>query len=131
MIDVYPRKVTQSVWLTFTTPPVSANAIWRSVKGRNIKSKKYRDWIIAAGQELEAQSPGCVLAPFAVRIALANTCRLDCDNAIKPIVDLLRAHNVIEGDSKKYMRKVEAYYSKHNESVVWVTSTKGADDAYI
>lgn len=124
MTEVYPRKVSQFVGLTFTTPPFSANAIWRSFKGRNIKSREYRDWIVAAGKELEAQSPGCVPGPFGVRIALAKSCRMDCDNVIKPIVDLLRLHNVIEGDSKKYMRKVEAYHSEHDESVVWIISTK-------
>ena len=131
MIEVYPRKAASSAWLTFETQPFSANAIWRSFKGRTIKSRKYRDWIVAAGKELEAQAPACVAAPFGIRIALAKSCRMDCDNAIKPIVDLLRHHHVIEGDSKKYMRKVEAYHSDHDETVVWVISTKGADDVSI
>jgi len=127
LTEIYPRKVSQKVWLSFATPPFSANAIWRSFKGRNIKSREYRDWISAAGKELEAQSPGCVPGPFGVRIALANTVRMDCDNAIKPIVDLLRLHNVIEGDSKKYMRKCESGHSELSSvTTVWVISTKGA-----
>lgn len=126
MTEVYPRKVAKFVGITFTTPPFSANAIWRSFKGRNIKSREYRDWIVACGKELEAQSPACVDGPIGIRIALAKSCRLDADNAIKPIIDLLRHHHVIEGDSKKYMRKVEAYHSYYDVTVVWVISTKGA-----
>lgn len=131
MIEVYPRKVTKAQVLTFTVPPFSANAIWRAFKGRNIKSREYRDWIAKAGEELEAQQPGCVVGPFGFRIQLASNSRIDCDNAIKPMVDLLRLHNVIEGDSKAYMRKCESAHSDLPTSVttVWVISTKGPKDA--
>lgn len=124
LIETFPRKQAQYVSLTFKTPPYSTNEIWRSVKGRNIKSKGYRDWIIAAGAELEAQKPACVPGAFVITIDLCSSCRLDVDNAIKTIVDLLRAHKVIEGDSKKYLRKVTCGHSEHAETTVMIVSTK-------
>lgn len=125
MIDVYPRKTAQNVELYFATLPISTNAIWRSVNGRNIKSGEYRSWIVAAGKELEAQHPACVPGAIAITISLAASCRLDVDNAIKALVDLLRLHNVIEGDSKKYLREIRAKHSDHETTHVRVTSTSG------
>ncbi len=35
--------------------PVSNNAIWRSVKGRNILTKRYREWREVAAAVIDSQ----------------------------------------------------------------------------
>jgi len=125
MTECYERKTAQYVGLFFDTPSISTNAIWRSVRGRNIKSKKYREWVEAAGAELEAQKPCCVPGAYGVRIALPKGCRLDADNAAKAWLDLLRNHNVVDGDGPKHLRKLEIWHGGDERTMVQVISTRG------
>jgi Holliday junction resolvase RusA-like endonuclease len=81
--------------------PVSTNAIWRAVKGRNIKSEAYRKWQEAAGWSLAAQRPAKIKGP--VR---PSRRAFDLDNRIKAIADLLVAHRVIEGDHSTVVREL-------------------------
>lgn len=125
MTEVYERKTAQFVGLWFETKPISVNAIWRSVRGRNIKSKAYREWVEAAGAELEAQQPYCVPGSYGVRIALCKGCRLDADNAAKPFIDLIRNHNVVDGDGPKHLRKLEIWHGVDERTMVQIISTRG------
>ncbi len=123
MIDCYPRKSAQAQTLYFETLPFSTNAIWRAFKGRNIKSREYREWQKASGAELETQSPACVPGAISVRIKLAKKCRLDADNPIKSYLDLLTAHGVIEGDSKRFLKHVECQHSDLDITQVQIIKT--------
>ena len=42
--------------LCFDLPmPPSTNRIWRSVRGRVVKSKTYKNWLVEAGKEVQAE----------------------------------------------------------------------------
>lgn len=72
--------------------PPSANRLWRSVSGANIKSAEYRRWLTLAASEV----------PFAVRGKITGRCRVDLlvdrpdrrardlDNLLKPTLDALK-----------------------------------------
>ena len=125
MTECYPRKEAQYVSLFFETKLVSVNALYRSIRGRNIKSKEARDFVRDAGAELEAQKPCCVPGPYALRIALSKATRIDCDNALKAMIDLLHMHGVVEGDGKRYLRRIEVWFSDNEKTMVQVISTRG------
>jgi Holliday junction resolvase RusA-like endonuclease len=125
MTECYARKEAQYVSLFFETKLVSVNALYRSIRGRNIKSKEARDFVRDAGAELEAQKPCCVPGPYALRIALSKATRIDCDNALKAMIDLLHMHGVVEGDGKRYLRRIEVWFSENEKTMVQVISTRG------
>lgn len=125
MTECYERKEAQYVSLFFETKLVSTNALYRSIRGRNIKSKEARDFVRDAGAELEAQKPCCVPGPYALRIALSKTTRADCDNSLKAMIDLLHMHGVVEGDGKRFLRRIEVWFSTNDKTMVQIISTRG------
>ena len=125
MTECYERKEAQYVSLFFETKLVSTNALYRSIRGRNIKSKEARDFVRDAGAELEAQKPCCVPGPYALRIALSNSTRCDADNCLKAMIDLLHMHGVVEGDGKRFLRRLEVWFSTNDKTMVQIISTRG------
>ena len=129
MTEAFDRKLVQAVVLDFQTPSISVNAIYRAfARGRRvatIKSEAYRDFIKAAGAELEAQSPGCVAGKFGLTIKLAKSCRIDADNTAKAWLDLLQLHGVVDND--RHCRRLLVEYSDHDVTQLFVISTKGAE----
>jgi Holliday junction resolvase RusA-like endonuclease len=90
--------------------PPSVNAMFLNSpnlrgKGR-IPSPEYKAWKVEAGKELLLQAPSKIEGPVRITIDLDDTRRGDCDNRNKSILDLLVAHRVIEGDSKRIVRRV-------------------------
>ena len=116
------RKPAQCVILRLP-PPISANAIWRSFKGRNIKSREYRSWIEAAGLKLNVQNPGCIEGHYALTIRVPKKCRIDLDNVPKAINDLAQLHGVIKND--RLCERVLVERGIEEETVVMFVSTKG------
>lgn len=88
--------------------PPSVNALWRSVKGRAIKSKRYREWEKEAGWQIarltnehrlwEAFIPDD--APYHLDITLVRPDKRgrDVNNYDKAISDLLEAHGITPND---------------------------------
>jgi len=94
---------------TFLLPwPPSVNGMWRAVQGRNILSQRYRLWRDAASKALAIQRPKHVLGPVSVAIELTppDARAYDLDNRVKPILDLLVASAVIDGDDHRIVREV-------------------------
>lgn len=86
--------------LSITTPP-SVNNLFTNVPGRGrVKSRRYRQWLKAAGWELQGQRPLKIAGPFEVEIQVPPT-RGDLDNYTKAVIDLLVRHGVVEGDGPK------------------------------
>jgi crossover junction endodeoxyribonuclease RusA len=81
--------------------PPSANALWRSNRGRVHKSRKYVDWLLAAGLKVRSQKPGKIEGQYKISIQAVrpDKRRRDLDNALKPVSDLLKSLGVIEDDS--------------------------------
>jgi len=88
--------------LTLPYPP-SVNRTLRAVNGRVILSKRYRDWILAAGRAVAAQLPTqAPIQDYRLWIDATPPDRRarDLDNLIKPTSDLLKRAGVIQDDSK-------------------------------
>jgi Holliday junction resolvase RusA-like endonuclease len=119
------RRVVQCVILRLP-PPISANAIWRSVRGRNIKSQRYRDWELDAGIKLAVQNPGRIEGAYALTIKVPKKCRLDLDNVPKAISDLCQKHGVISND--RLCEKLLVERGVEEETVCMLVSTKGEQE---
>ncbi|WP_332116045.1 RusA family crossover junction endodeoxyribonuclease [Azorhizobium caulinodans] len=83
--------------------PPSVNAAWRSVKGRVLLSKKYRQWLDEAeGRFLEqgAHKLPRVSGAFEASIVLDAGKRRtsDVDNRIKPVLDALQRFGLVAND---------------------------------
>lgn len=99
---------------TFYLPvPPSLNNAFINIKGRGrIKSPEYRAWTVEAGYRLKGQGPVPIKGPVMVSIiAIETNLQRDIDNLIKPVLDLLVAHQIIEGDHAKCVRAVAARWS--------------------
>ena len=88
---------TVELWMPY---PVSANSLWRSVKGRVIKSSAYQAWLKEAGLEVMAQRPSKIKGPYKITITAArpDRRRRDLGNLEKSVSDLLQSVGVIEDD---------------------------------
>lgn len=87
--------------------PPSTNRIWRSVRGRNIKSKQYCDWIELAGHKLNRQKVIEIKGRYHLQIDVGrkrnkdgkiSKVHPDLDNLCKAVNDLLEEHKIIEND---------------------------------
>lgn len=81
--------------------PPSVNALFANVAGKGrVRTKRYKEWSSAAGWD--ANGKGSIKGPFSVAIILSQSHRrsnADLDNRIKPLLDLLQDHGIIENDS--------------------------------
>lgn len=104
--------------------PPSVNALYRTVRGRPIASKRYRVWQYEAGECMAIQKPQSVPGQVTVTVELDphDKRRRDLDNAgFKAVLDLLVRHNVIEGDDSKHVREIRArWVTSENECTVFV-----------
>lgn len=105
---------------TIDVPP-SANAIWRNVKGRTLKSRLYRQWLDKARWMIFSQHDGEPLAgPTTVQISLRRPrANADLDNRIKPTLDALQSGKAIAND--KQVTSIHAAWADHDGCRVTVT----------
>lgn len=105
----------QSIELPF---PPTANTMWRT-GGRGMRQRKvtylseaYRRWKDDAGQRLILQRPTRVEGPVRIVIGLnkGTKHRWDIDNRVKPVLDLLASHLVIEDDDYTIVREITVHY---------------------
>lgn len=91
------------------TYPPSTNRLWRSVNGRNIKSRDYRSWESVAALDLMSQRVRGISGPVSVSLDVTppDKRRRDIDNLAKPVLDALVANGVIEGDDNRYVRSLK------------------------
>lgn len=90
------------VELTFPFPP-SVNSMWRSVQGRVLLSKKYREWVDVAEARFYEQGAHRlpkISGPFEASIVLDAKRRRtsDVDNRIKPLLDALQRFGLVAND---------------------------------
>lgn len=121
MTDAFDRAIADHVTL-YLPPPISVNALYRSfAMGKRlatIKSQKYRDWLVQAGDMLEAQKPACVPGYYAIGIAVPAKTRIDLGNVEKSVSDLLQAHHVIEND--RLCERIEIWRGSEDRMLVAV-----------
>ena len=88
--------------------PPSANSIWRSFKGRVIKSEAYTIWQETA--QITLGRMGTVSGPVCVEIDIYMgkgwRSNRDLDNTVKPLIDLLKLLGYIEDDCTKIVQEI-------------------------
>lgn len=90
--------------LDLPSPP-SVNNLFINKRGRGrITSPHYTQWKELAGWELQRQRPNKIRGPVTVKIEHEDAGRIDGDNKLKPLFDLLVAHQVIEDDKRAIVR---------------------------
>jgi crossover junction endodeoxyribonuclease RusA len=94
-----------ALMLTVTLPfPPSTNALWRAVRGRNIKSEPYRKWEAEAMGIVMAERPRLnphkVTGPYSISIVAErpDARRRDLGNLEKAASDLLVTMGLIHDD---------------------------------
>lgn len=94
-----PPVPSSPTFLTLPAPP-SANALFRNVPGKGrVRAPIYDTWLANAGWKLKAQNPAPVRGPVLILIGIERTSALaDIDNRVKPALDLLVKHGVIDDD---------------------------------
>lgn len=90
--------------------PPSTNELWRAVKGRNIMSARYRDWVKSADVALAVQPHRSIKGQVKIELQLCPpTNRVyDPDNFQKAPLDFLVSREVIDGDSNRVIRQLIA-----------------------
>lgn len=112
--------------VTIPAPPSVNNLFITAKSGRRVKSKHYHFWQTEAGWRLKAQHPSKVGGKVVILIAVERSSDLaDIDNRIKPILDLLVTHKVIDDDSN--VVAVAAAWSPPGNDDARVLITPAAD----
>lgn len=82
--------------------PPSLNNMFTNIAGRGrIKTQRYREWCAAAGWD--ANGKGTCSGPFSLVLVLSAASRRansDLDNRIKPVLDLLVTHGIVDDDKR-------------------------------
>lgn len=81
--------------------PPSANMLFRTTDGKRFKTAKYRSWIHAGCEYIQAQNIICpMLTEVHVELYVPRLrSNSDIDNRIKPVLDLLVKTDIIQDDS--------------------------------
>lgn len=122
-LPVFPPNVSErpfalacDIVLDLPVPP----SVNRTRKVNWAAHAKTKAWISAADKTLLAQGwqRGGIIGRVELRVTLSEAhTGLDLDNALKGLIDYLRRIEVIEDDSKKYLRRL---------TVEWGTAPEGA-----
>lgn len=92
-------------------PPSTNNLFANGANGR-YATQGYRDWQTKAGWMLLADRPGRLAGPVRIRLEYEERSgRRDLDNLIKPVLDLLVKHQVIDGDHRTVVREISAKWA--------------------
>ena len=103
-----------------STPP-SANALFHNRKGGRFKTRAYTAWIKGELLALTSQRAKPVGVRAGVSIKLPRKTRGDCDNRIKPVLDLLVRAGILVDDRSDYVASVSISYDDVQMCHVCVT----------
>lgn len=121
------RKEVEVATIDLPCGPFSTNDLYhpivRNGKPALVRSKAYLNWIEAAGYLLNSQRPGRVSGPFASHIYIEDGVRLDIDNCVKSLHDVLQSQGVIDND--KLCRLLRVSYGRVEGLRIMVVKTKG------
>lgn len=87
--------------------PPSVNEIYRNAPGvGRVKTAAYRGWALEAGLMLNRQNISPFVGRCVVVIDLDDKRQGDADNRNKAVLDLLVERKILQGDSKKHVKRV-------------------------
>lgn len=95
-----------SFWIPW---PPTVNTMFGLHGHRRFVSKKYREWKDSASEHLMQQRPEKVDGPVDIflRLKAPTKRKWDIDNRVKPILDLLVTHQIIEDDNALIVRRID------------------------
>lgn len=101
------KKKVDEITLTLSLPP-SANSIWRSFRGRVVKSYRYCQWLKLNLAELIYIPQIKIPAEIQITAVTGKGWRTnrDIDNLVKPLMDLLKHSGIIEDDNSRIVKKI-------------------------
>lgn len=103
--------------------PPSANKLFANAKGGGrVKASAYRAWIRGELKALMAQRAKPIVGRAAVAITIPKGTLGDCDNRIKPTIDLLVRAGVLQNDSAKHLGAVSMTFGDVATMQVEVTA---------
>lgn len=106
--------------LTLPVPP-STNNLFINLPGRGrVISGGYQRWKDAAKDALWGQKITRFNVPVAVTITVPDKGRRDADNFNKGIMDFLVCHEIIEDDSRRYVRRLTVQFGDVEDCIVEV-----------
>jgi Holliday junction resolvase RusA-like endonuclease len=112
------------------TPPPSVNNLYPTIRGRRVKSSQYRAWLSEAGWQLKAQQAKPIRGPVEISIIVPDNNRRDLDGYLKPTLDLLVSHGIIEGDKCKTVRHIYMQWSGDPAMLVTIFADGGGSWHY-
>ena len=94
--------------------PPSSNNIYANVPGKGrVASSRLKTWRIAAGWDLQRAKPHKWTVPVYLTIAIGKLpANSDLSNRVKAIEDLLVTHQIIPGDTIKWVRGINCYLAQ-------------------
>jgi len=115
----------QTVYIELPALPPSVNAVWQHGRGGAWKTAKYNAWIAECGLMLRSQIKADRVPGFCgVKIHCVKPSRrkMDLDNRLKGLLDLLVTMSVIDDDS--FIQRIEIEWVPVGEPVqIWVIAT--------
>lgn len=95
--------------------PPSLNTMFRNVPGvGRVKTGDYKTWQKRASTALTFAAWDVPAKPYIITIRLNIDHRSDVDNRVKPVLDLLVRHGVIEGD--QWVNELHVYRDRTVEA---------------
>lgn len=104
--------------------PPSVNEMYLNNKGKGrgrIPAPILVAWRYEAGGFLKVQKPKKMVARCIVTIDLDDRRQGDCANREKAVTDLLVTHGILQGDQKKYVKRVSTGWEKIENCRVTLT----------
>ncbi len=84
--------------------PISTNALFKNKTRGRAPTAEYLAWQKQAGWELVIQKPERIRGPVSIVYTFEDNRKLDPDNGIKCLNDLLVKHQLIDDDGPKVVR---------------------------
>ncbi len=102
---------------TYEIPvPPSVNSLYANAQGKGrVKSNRYRIWLRAAENEMQAQQCRPFGSPAILTLNIPENTRGDLSNRFKAAEDLLVRCGVLEDDSKAFVRGIRAQWVPKGE----------------
>lgn len=110
LVQVEKRSLAPRGAISFTLPfPPSVNNLYANGSGGRYPTKNYSHWREEAGWKIKTDRAGRISGPVRISFIFEEKRgRHDIDNLLKPVIDLLCTHHVIDGDHIQIVREINA-----------------------
>ena len=122
-VPVEKRKITRdNIVLSLEFPPSVNNLFANGSRGR-FTTPAYKAWQDRCEAVILSMKPGRISGP--VRLSLVyedKPRRRDLDNLLKPAIDILVKHKIIDGDHRNIVREIRASWGQNRGVTITIES---------